>query len=83
MNEQPPALHVTGHEFFQPRRITGVVAAIGLTRMLRSLLYGVTPLDPIAYALVLLALIPSLAVATALPARRATRVDPNEALKAQ
>ena len=55
---------------------TGVAAAMLLATFLRHSVFGLTPLDPIAYALVILVLIPTLAIATALPARRATRVNP-------
>ena len=54
----------------------GIAAAVLAATFVRHLIFGLTPLDPIAYGLVLLALLPALAVATALPARRATRVDP-------
>ncbi|HSJ13326.1 MAG TPA: FtsX-like permease family protein, partial [Longimicrobiales bacterium] len=60
---------------------TGLVAALFLTRLLESLLYGVRPLDPATYVVVpaLFALV-ALA-ATFLPARRALAVDPMLALK--
>jgi predicted permease len=54
----------------------GAATATLVATFLRHAVFGLTPFDPIAYVLVLLALLPSLAVATALPARRATRVDP-------
>ena len=54
----------------------GVAAAALVATFLRHLVFGLTPLDPIAYGLVILILIPPLAAASVLPARRATRVDP-------
>jgi ABC-type antimicrobial peptide transport system permease subunit len=45
------------------------------------MLYGVSPLDPLAYAGVLVLLIAAAAAASALPARRAARVDPVTALR--
>jgi len=54
----------------------GIAGAMLVATFVRHLVFGLTPLDPFAYGLVLLALLPSLAIATALPARRATRVDP-------
>jgi putative ABC transport system permease protein len=61
----------------------GVVAALGLTRLLRASLYGVSPTDPgvIGVTLVLLLLVALLACL--LPGRRATRADPLEALRAE
>jgi putative ABC transport system permease protein len=56
-------------------------ALIGST--MRSLLYGVTPLDPSTYALVIALVVLVMGVATYVPARRATRVDPVRALRAE
>src|SRR5207253_486926 len=53
----------------------GVAAALGLTRLMASLLYGVTARDPIAMTSVALLLIGVALAATYIPARRASRVD--------
>jgi ABC-type antimicrobial peptide transport system permease subunit len=59
----------------------GMVAAALLTRAMSSLLFGVSALDPITYAWVALALGATAVLASYLPARRAARIDPAEALR--
>ena len=59
----------------------GVVGALGLTRGVQSLLFDITPTDPIAFATVVLGLAGVAAVACYLPARSGTRVNPVEALR--
>jgi ABC-type antimicrobial peptide transport system permease subunit len=59
----------------------GLAAAAGLTRLVESLLFGVKALDPVTYAAVAVLLIAAAALASYLPARRATAVDPMEALR--
>jgi predicted permease len=61
----------------------GLVAAVGLTRMMSSLLFGVTALDPLTYAAVSVLLMAAAVLASYLPARRAMAVDPVEALRAE
>jgi ABC-type antimicrobial peptide transport system permease subunit len=60
----------------------GLVAALGLTRLMKSLLFEVNPMDPLTFISVALGLVLSAAVASYLPALRATTVDPMEALRA-
>jgi putative ABC transport system permease protein len=61
----------------------GLAAAVGLTRLMSSLLFGVNALDPMTYAAVAFVLIGAAALASYFPSRRATAVDPVEALRAE
>jgi predicted permease len=60
----------------------GLALAAGLMQWMRSLLFGISPLDPFTYVVVLLALTASAMLASYLPARRAAAVNPVEALRA-
>jgi len=62
--------------------IIGVGAALGLTRLMASLLFAVSPFDPLTFAAVPLGLILAATLASYLPARKATTVDPVQALRA-
>jgi ABC-type antimicrobial peptide transport system permease subunit len=59
----------------------GLVAALGLTRLMESQLFGVGPLDPLSYVTVSLLLLLTAVFASYIPARRAARVDPLVALR--
>jgi len=63
--------------------LTGLAAAVGLTRLMAALLYGVTPLDPVTYAMVTVAVAATALLASLVPARRAAGVDPVTALRAE
>jgi ABC-type antimicrobial peptide transport system permease subunit len=59
----------------------GLVAALGLVRVMRTLLYEVEPTDPLSVAGVALLLLMTAAVASWRPARQAMRVDPVSLLR--
>jgi len=59
----------------------GVVAAAALTQSMKSLLFGISPLDPLTYLTVPLVLCAAAALASYLPARRAAGVNPVQALR--
>jgi putative ABC transport system permease protein len=61
--------------------IVGLLASLGLTRLIAGLLYGVAPLDLPTFAAVSLLLFTVASLASYLPARRATRIDPMVALR--
>lgn len=63
--------------------LIGSLGALGTVRLVKSLLFGVTPYDPVTLAGAALSLIAVAALACALPARRAARTDPMIALRAE
>jgi ABC-type antimicrobial peptide transport system permease subunit len=69
-----PAMAATG-------AVIGVGAAVWATKPLASLLYGVSPTDPVAYVSVPLAFLVVAVLASYFPARRATRIDPITTLR--
>lgn len=61
----------------------GIAAALLLTRLMESLLFSVSPSDPLTYCAMSAALIVAAALASYLPARKAIKVDPVEALRTE
>ena len=61
----------------------GLGAAAALMRLMRTLLFGISPLDPVTFAAVPVVLVAAAALASYLPARRTAAIDPVEALRAE
>lgn len=61
----------------------GLAVSAGLTRIMASWLYGISPLDPLTYAAVSLGVLAAAAAASYLPAHRASTLNPVEALRAE
>ena len=61
--------------------LPGIFLALGLTRLMRSQLFGVTPHDPLTFAVVAMVFVIVALAACYVPARRAARVDPMVALR--
>jgi putative ABC transport system permease protein len=61
----------------------GIAGSLGLTRLLRDLLYGVRPADPVVLGAVSVLLTIVAGIASYLPARRAAKVDPMVALRCE
>ena len=62
--------------------LAGLVLALGASPLLRSVLYGLSPFDPIAYLQIVAILSAAAVLATWIPARRAARIDPAVTLRA-
>jgi ABC-type lipoprotein release transport system permease subunit len=63
--------------------VIGLVASLWVTRWLTSLLFEIRPIDPATFAVVTLLLAAVALVASWIPARRAARIDPIQALREQ
>jgi putative ABC transport system permease protein len=61
--------------------VFGMALAFGIARLLGSVIFGISPFDPVTFVSVPLVLLASALVASYIPARRATRVDPVTALR--
>jgi putative ABC transport system permease protein len=60
----------------------GIALSIAITRLMQSTLYGISPRDPGVFATSTIVLLLAAASACLIPALRATRVDPTEAMRA-
>jgi predicted permease len=87
LGAQPP--HIQGLFIRRGLIVAGVGVVIGLggaagfSRLMRSLLFGISPLDPITFAAVPLVLAAAAVLASYLPARRAAAVDPVETMRSE
>jgi ABC-type antimicrobial peptide transport system permease subunit len=63
--------------------VIGLLGAFGVTRVIASLLFGVSPTDPMTFGGIFVVLAAVAFAASYMPARRATRVDPVTALREQ
>jgi ABC-type antimicrobial peptide transport system permease subunit len=63
--------------------VVGIAAAFGLTRLIATFLFGVKPWDPAVFVSVPLILCAVALLAVWLPAARASKVDPIQALRAE
>ena len=61
----------------------GLGLAFGLTRLMAGLLFGITALDPVTFVVVPVGLLLVTLLASYIPARRAARIDPMTALRAE
>jgi ABC-type antimicrobial peptide transport system permease subunit len=61
--------------------VVGLAGSLAITRVLRTLLFGVSPIDPLVFSAIVLLLGTTAALATYVPARRAARLDPLEMLR--
>ncbi len=63
--------------------VCGILGAVAATRLMSALLFEVSPVDPVTYAAVSMVLLASALLATYVPARRATIIEPVDALRAE
>jgi putative ABC transport system permease protein len=74
---------VGGLRLALPGLIGGALGAIAAAQLLRSLLLGISPADPLTFGVVLVVLLATLTLACLIPGRRAASVDPLETLRAE
>jgi ABC-type antimicrobial peptide transport system permease subunit len=72
-----------GARMVLPGLVVGAIAALGLGQVVRSLLFGVSPADGTTLAAVVLVMAGAVLLATGIPALRAARQDPMEALRSE
>ena len=63
--------------------LRSLIAAAALSQLMSTLLFGIKPIDPLTYIAVAITLLAATAVASYLPVRKITRVNPVSALRAE
>jgi ABC-type antimicrobial peptide transport system permease subunit len=63
--------------------LIGIVGALAASRLLGSLVFGIAPVDPLTYAVVVISVLAAAGLASLLPALRASGTNPSAALRAE
>ena len=81
VERHPAVAGIAGARWHLAGIVIGVIGSLAITRAIRSLLFGVSPTDPLTFITVALLLVAVALLACWFPARRAAKVDPMVALR--